>query len=301
MERVRHAQLGALGRRRRGSAVVGQLGWRAGAMRSRGSSELLLGELAGRTRRTLALPLAGPSLPPTTRTCRQHIWWYGTWVLSTALVFSGCALLFLVPLYVDPAISTLAADFYPFPVECVTVRREDLTGLYNCTWSSCREGCTSDVYSCTHLYVNYKRPLYEYKGENESEAAAVLAAGPVVCEREAVLLVNIKGCGYPPEVVCDNFTASYGTEGATYPCYFSRVNKSQVIPLYEREHHVSIIINYLAIPLIITIASSLVLCAMHCDCSATERLRRLKSRATMRDFSECHRSPSNAGMLSSHP
>ena len=47
------------------------------------------------------------------------------------------------------------ADFSPDPVICTTSRREELAGLFNCTWSSCREGCTSDVYRCTHIYVTY--------------------------------------------------------------------------------------------------------------------------------------------------
>lgn len=68
---------------------------------------------------------------------------------------AGSSLLFLVPLYVDPAISTLASNFVTKPVTCITTRKEELTGLANCSWSSCREGCTSDAYHCTHIFVTY--------------------------------------------------------------------------------------------------------------------------------------------------
>lgn len=68
---------------------------------------------------------------------------------------AGSSLLFLVPLYVDPAISTLASNFVTKPVTCMTTKKEELTGLANCSWSSCREGCTSDAYHCTHIFVSY--------------------------------------------------------------------------------------------------------------------------------------------------
>ena len=57
------------------------------------------------------------------------------------LIFTaGASILFLVPLYVDPAVATLFSEFIERPTLCVTTRREDLTGLLNCSWSSCREG-----------------------------------------------------------------------------------------------------------------------------------------------------------------
>lgn len=125
---------------------------------------------------------------------------YITVLLATLLGGGASALLFLVPLYADPALSALAADFDPLPAECVTERRDDRLGLDNCTWASCREGCTSDAYKCIQLHVKYKPHSEPW--------------------RPAVLFVNIKGCGYPPIVDCENFTTSYGYVGARYPCFW---------------------------------------------------------------------------------
>jgi len=36
-------------------------------------------------------------------------------------------------------------------------------GTSNCSWTSCREGCTKELYDCTQIRVNYKLP------ENTSE------------------------------------------------------------------------------------------------------------------------------------
>lgn len=108
-----------------------------------------------RRRKLLELGFGASRRRPPRRTCRQRFNFYATSALAFVATSGGAALLFLVPLYVDPAISTLAADFSPEPVICTTSRRENLAGLFNCTWSSCREGCTSDVYSCTHIYVTY--------------------------------------------------------------------------------------------------------------------------------------------------
>lgn len=108
-----------------------------------------------RRRKLLELGFGAARRRPPRRTCRQRLNFYATSALAFVATSGGAALLFLVPLYVDPAISTLAADFSPQPVICTTSRREELAGLFNCTWSSCREGCTSDVYRCTHIYVTY--------------------------------------------------------------------------------------------------------------------------------------------------
>lgn len=43
------------------------------------------------------------------------------------------------------------------------------------------------------------------------------------------LLVNIKGCGYPPEIDCGAFANKYqniSDAGLTFPCYYSKVSKS---------------------------------------------------------------------------
>lgn len=121
-----------------------------------------------RRRKLLELGFGASRRRPPRRTFRQRFNFYATSALALVATSGGAALLFLVPLYVDPAISTLAADFSPEPVTCTTSRREDLAGLFNCTWSSCREGCTSDVYKCTHIYVTYN-PWSNSSARNETE------------------------------------------------------------------------------------------------------------------------------------
>lgn len=32
-------------------------------------------------------------------------------------------------------------------------------GASNCSWTSCREGCTKELYDCKQIRVNYKLPL----------------------------------------------------------------------------------------------------------------------------------------------
>ncbi|XP_015187717.1 PREDICTED: uncharacterized protein LOC107072365 [Polistes dominula] len=240
------------------------------------------GEL--RRRKLLELGFGAARRRPPRRTCRQRLNFYATSALAFVATSGGAALLFLVPLYVDPAISTLAADFSPEPVICTTSRREELWGLFNCTWSSCREGCTSDVYRCTHIYVTYS-PWNNDSMKNDTEingpsttitttttttsTADSVPAPTNVGDIEAVLLVNIKGCGYPPVVDCENFTRDMGYEGAKFPCYYSRVNGSIVMASYNREEQVATIIQLFAAPLVVTLATSVVLCVMHCDCRCT--------------------------------
>ncbi|XP_039288807.1 protein tipE [Nilaparvata lugens] len=239
----------------------------------RGSScELLLDPQAELRKRRL-LELARPKKRPARRTCRQRVWFYATSLFAMTAVSAGSSLLFLVPLYVDPAISTLAADFTPQPVTCVTVRRDDRRGINNCTWSSCREGCTSDMYSCTHIFVSYH-------AHNLSDSST-----PDDFTDEAVLLVNIKGCGYPPEVRCADFNTLYGEEGAHFPCYYSRQNRTIVMTSYDRDKQVEVIINYFAIPFVVTLVTSVVLCVMHCDCRNTTPPRSFR-RARVEDASD---------------
>ena len=51
------------------------------------------------------------------------------------------------------------------------------------------------------------------------------------------LLVNIKGCGYPPDTVCDLFAEKYENHsktGQTFPCHYSRYNPWMVIASYNK-------------------------------------------------------------------
>lgn len=137
------------------------------------------------------------------------------------------AFLFLIPFVVDPAISTIVADYDQIPVTCIVVDHTYAEGLRNCTWSSCREGCTNaatryvhTTYSlieskmtqfslfshrCHQLLVNYtKIPWHEWQqhprkiGKIEWDVA------------DTKLLINSEGCGYPPHVNCTEFAKKYG-------------------------------------------------------------------------------------------
>lgn len=336
------------------------------------SSELLLDQQAELRKKKL-LELAKPKKPAKVkRTWRQRLWFYATAMLALTAMSAGSSLLFLVPLYVDPAISTLTHHFVDVPVTCVTTRREDLSGIFNCTWSSCREGCTSDMYKCTHIYVSYTTVPYEMatsmppdvnsslwftsspsaspsttiattatfpatRHTANATSAATTAFTTALLPRlttfvptslptsmgttrtattlssstppapgrhkrwvrpittstpppptsssvaptppesnfteEAVLLVNIKGCGYPPDVQCGNFSENYGYEGASFPCYYSRVNRSVVLSHYARDDQVAVIVHYFAIPFVLTVVTAVILCVMHCDCRCEDERR----------------------------
>lgn len=142
--------------------------------------------------------------------------------------FSSFAFLFLVPFVIDPAFSTLFAEFDPDPVTCVTRNSEVRTGLSNCSWSSCREGCTKEIFKCSHIYVNYKRdPGGELAATNYTDPE--LIDGITWDILGAQLYPNVKGCGYPPKVNCTEFNRNYSTPGRTFPCYYSKQQRVMVI------------------------------------------------------------------------
>ncbi|KAK3883284.1 hypothetical protein Pcinc_012411 [Petrolisthes cinctipes] len=135
--------------------------------------------------------------------------------------FSSFAFLFLVPFIIDPAFSTIFADFDPEPRVCVTKDTSYRFGNSNCTWSSCREGCTSDIFECTHIIVNYKLdPENKVLGRNFSSVEEIDKVE--WDEVDARLYPNVKGCGYPPSINCTTFKANFTPLGVSYPCYYSK-------------------------------------------------------------------------------
>ena len=65
---------------------------------------------------------------------------YTSLCLGTTAILAVFAFLFLVPFVIEPAITTILADFSPTPVACVVTEHVYAEGLKNCSWSSCREG-----------------------------------------------------------------------------------------------------------------------------------------------------------------
>lgn len=250
------------------------------------SSELLLEQQQQELRNRKLKELIPKKKVVKKKSWRERATFYTTSTLAFFSVTAGASLLFLVPLYVDPAISTLVSDFIDQPTWCTTTRREDVVGINNCSWSSCREGCTSDLYRCTHIYVTYIEQTNNSIMPNLSLAITnaiayeshnaqnlMMAASAVISNltdvdhsEEAILLVNIKGCGYPPTVTCRNFSDTYGWETAVFPCYYSRLNRTVVMTSYDRNDQVAMIINFFLVPFIITVIASVGLCIMHCDC-----------------------------------
>ncbi|XP_046398358.1 uncharacterized protein LOC124165109 isoform X3 [Ischnura elegans] len=85
---------------------------------------------------------------------------YASICLGTTAILSAFAFLFLIPFVVDPAISTILSDFEPEAVTCITSRVTYAEGMRNCSWSSCREGCTTAALKCHQILVNYTRVPY---------------------------------------------------------------------------------------------------------------------------------------------
>ena len=81
------------------------------------------------------------------------------------------------------------------------------------------------------------------------------------------LLVNIKGCGYPPEIACARFASDYEVlwrANQTFPCYYSRVNPWIVLESYHPSEMVASIIASVTVPNIIFLISLIVLLYWYC-------------------------------------
>ena len=55
--------------------------------------------------------------------------------------------------FIDPALLTLVLQFRQ--ARCRTEASAVLVGISNCSWTSCRLGCTRDVYKCWQVQVRY--------------------------------------------------------------------------------------------------------------------------------------------------
>ena len=86
--------------------------------------------------------------------------YYTSLTLGTLCIVSVFAFLFLVPFVLDPAISTMTHDFKEEPVTCKVSNVAINHGKSNCKWSSCREGCTADMYHCYQVRVIYSHVPY---------------------------------------------------------------------------------------------------------------------------------------------
>lgn len=186
------------------------------------------------------------------KTWKQKLLFYITAFFVLLGTFSLFSFLFLVPFVIDPAFTTIFMEFDEQPAFCVTVKVNRRLGASNCSWTSCREGCTKDIYDCTQILVDYKRYInpnltamlstmstevgvrekrglledYDYE---EERTTGLMGNDSEWYYREARLLPNVKGCGYPPMLNCSVFLKTYKGIGTNFSCYYSRIDPSMVI------------------------------------------------------------------------
>lgn len=182
---------------------------------------------------------------------------YTSLCLGTTAFISVFAFLFLIPFVVDPAITSLMANYDPEPVTCIATNHVYAEGISNCSWASCREGCTKEATRCHQIYVNYtKIPFSSYKNQK-------ITVWDVADSR---FLINTEGCGYPPSVNCSQFAKQYGfsTAGTPFPCYYSRVYPERVVARYSWDDTLRHLVLSLAIPNLLFISSVGVLSYWYC-------------------------------------
>ncbi|XP_056646005.1 protein tipE [Diorhabda carinulata] len=184
------------------------------------------------------------------KTWQQKLLFYTTAFFVLLGIFSLFSFLFLVPFVIDPAFTTIFMEFDEEPAYCVTLRTDRRLGASNCSWTSCREGCTKDIYTCTQIFVNYKAANRSNISVSSTvQPSALLRRKRAIVEdydyddesndsddddfgwsfQEAKLFPNVKGCGYPPMLNCSIFLKKYQEIGSNFSCYYSRVDPSLVI------------------------------------------------------------------------
>lgn len=182
---------------------------------------------------------------------------YASLCLGTVAFISVFAFLFLIPFVVDPAINSILSDYEPEPVTCVATEHVYTEGMKNCSWSSCREGCTKEATRCHQILVNYSRlPFREYR-------TSAYVTWDVMHTR---FMINTEGCGYPPYVNCSEFARQYGynTAGTPFPCYYSRAYPEIVVARYSWDDTLRHLVLSIAIPNLLFAASISVLSYWYC-------------------------------------
>lgn len=101
-------------------------------------------------------------------TFKEKLLFYTTAFFVLLGTFSLFGFLFLVPFVIEPAFTTIIMEFDETPADCVTAEVENFRGVSNCSWTSCREGCTREVYECTQIRVNYKRNIPPSNSTNDT-------------------------------------------------------------------------------------------------------------------------------------
>ncbi|XP_046656385.1 protein tipE-like [Daphnia pulicaria] len=118
----------------------------------------------------LRLQAAKASMKRQSSLRRENIHRLAFWLLRTSLwlagIFSLTVLIIAFPLAVDPALESIWRTFSTKPVICLTTdiqihhsRNPDgsVKGNDACTWTSCRQGCTGELFRCVQLFANISR------------------------------------------------------------------------------------------------------------------------------------------------
>lgn len=242
----------------------------------------------------------------------EDIKYYTSLFLGTLCIVCVFGFLFLVPFVLDPAISTLMHEFKENPVHCRLTNYSLRYGKTNCSWASCREGCTAQIYKCHQIRVTYTPDL---AFENDTSVSAIREGDwanlrrtekPVDPENgqpltdpetgeeieyvvdDTPLLINIKGCGYPPETNCDTYAESYTNHSislTTFPCHYSKMNPWIVLSHYDRNETISSILFSILIPNVLFVLSLVVLVYWYCPyCQA--RCRKYEEQTDLREHDD---------------
>ena len=179
---------------------------------------------------------------------------YSTFTFSVVAMCSFSALLFLVPFIVDPALATIMSDFSSTPVDCAVVRSGHVLGASNCSWYSCREGCTRDIFDCHRVIIECS-PLQKDSHLLKSQKKNIRPSSS--SKRRAALFVNIKGCGYPPSVQCSSWISEYGGNDSTVPCYYSKSNSSLAITHLDKTNNWRELLLSVFVPIFLLIVSGI--------------------------------------------
>ncbi|XP_043240751.1 protein tipE-like isoform X1 [Amphibalanus amphitrite] len=198
---------------------------------------------------------------------------YATVLFSLVAIGAFFGFLFLVPFVIEPAVTTIQMDFEVEPVTCCVVSFTEMFGASNCSdWTSCREGCTREIYECVKILVAYT--------DAENFTCSERPPGHQWLHNEAYLYPNVKGCGYPPTLNCTIFHDRFRDPNVTFPCYYSRVDATLVITELdpeEIEHQLMLSIVAPAVAFVVSIAY-----LVH----AYHRMKRKEAAAAERDRQE---------------
>jgi len=235
----------------------------------------------------------------------DDIKYYTSLFLGTLCIVCVFGFLFLVPFVLDPAISTMMHEFVEDPVHCRLTNYSLRYGKTNCSWASCREGCTAQIYKCHQIRVQYT-PREPFKNDThvdtipQSQWANLKRTekpvdpdtnkptGEQYVVDDTPLLINIKGCGYPPETNCDTYAETYDNTsetGLTFPCYYSKMNPWIVLSHYDKNETVSSILFSILIPNVLFVLSLVVLVYWYCPyCQA--RCRKYEEQTDLREHDD---------------